>query len=62
MANTASKGAVSRKPQSKGQNHAVDVHKAWRGSGNRLLVSSALERQRKKGNKYDASAWEAYNG
>lgn len=37
---------VSRKPQFKGQNHPRNLHKAFRGSGNTLVISSVLNRGR----------------
>ena len=38
----------SKKPRFKGINHPKNLHKGFRSSGNKLLIRSALEAQRRK--------------
>lgn len=58
MKNTQEKttAKVSRKPQFKGINHPADLHKAWRGSGNRLIIGAKLDNQRRGARGYISQA------
>jgi len=40
--------AKSKKPRFKGINHPNNLHKAFRSSGNKILIRAVLERQRMK--------------
>ena len=44
----AAPAAKSKKPHFKGINHPRNLHKSFRGCGNKLLIRAALESQRRK--------------
>ena len=47
-AKTPAAPAKSKKPKFKGINHPVDIPKAFRSSGNHILLSAALKRKNTK--------------